>query len=689
MNVALKRLITFLAISAVFSVALAYAKLPVLTTSSTPIWPEDRAQVQLTRDVVDTVQSKHFRKRQLDDAFSKELLGNYLKALDGNRLLFTQADVDGFYQKFGTQLDEDLKSGKLTAARSIYQLYYERQLARLDWMMDRLDQLVATEQFSSTETVALDRKDSPWPKNSAEADALWMAQLKNAILTLRLADKPVDDIAATLKRRYQAQKDRWSKLTPWDHFEAFINAYTSMYDPHTTYMSPKTSQDFNISMALSLEGIGAMLEKDGENTKVSRLVKGGPADKQGDLQAGDLILAIAQGSDSEDWVDVIGWRLDEVVQLIRGKAATFVRLQVKRGDVELRTLAIKRDKVNMEEQAASERIIQLPSTAGQPALKIGIITIPTFYLDFEALRKRDPNTKSTTRDVAKILDKFMAVGVNGIVVDLRDNGGGSLLEATQLTDLFIDKGPVVQIMDSNNRVDRRHRALDSYNYDGPLLVLVNHLSASASEIFAGAIQDYQRGLVVGEQTYGKGTVQTLLPLYQGDLKITESKFYRVSGDSTQHRGVVPDIHFPSLLPFDEIGESALDYALPWDQIDAVPHYYHANIKAFVPALTKKHQARMQDSAEYKYLQQQRNWLDSLRERKFLPLNMAAREQLKKQDNAHVLAMHNRVRQSKGLPPFKAIAELEEDLRAKRDRKDPHDDFLLMESAQILRDFMLQ
>lgn len=656
-------------------------------TSRQIIWPEDRAQVELTRDVVSIVQKKHFRKQQLNDAFSRELLANYLKNLDSNKLLFTQADVDGFKAQFGNQFDDDLKSGKLTAARAIYQLYYTRQLDRLDWLAQHVENVAKTEKFTGADTVEIDRKDSPWPKDQAEADQLWLAQLKNSIIALRLADKPVDNISDTLTKRYRAQKDRWLKLTPWDHFEAFINSFTAMYDPHTSYMSPRTSEDFNISMALSLEGIGATLEKDGENTKVTSLVKAGPAEKQGELKAGDLILAIAQGKSSEDWVDVVGWRLDEVVQLIRGKANTYVRLQVKRGDTELRTISIKRDKVSVEDQAASYKVVEVAGSSPDSTLKIGVITIPTFYLDFEALRKRDPNTKSTTRDVARILDNLMRERVSGIVIDLRDNGGGSLIEATQLTDLFIDKGPVVQILNSDNYVDRRHRAMDSVNYDGPLLVVVNHLSASASEIFAGAIQDYQRGLVVGEQTYGKGTVQTLIPLYKGDLKITESKFYRVSGDSTQHRGVVPDISYPSLLPFDEIGESALDYALPWDQIDPAPHYVHMDIAKYVPSLKAKHESRMAASVEFSLLKEQRAWFDEQRARKSLPLNLAAREALKKQDNERVLAMNNKVRVAKGLAPFNTMTELEADVRAKRVAKDPQDDFLLMESVYILRDFM--
>jgi carboxyl-terminal processing protease len=313
--------------------------------------------------------------------------------------------------------------------------------------------------------------------------------------------------------------------------------------------------------------------------------------------------------------------------------------------------------------------------------------LPNFYLDFEALRRGDLDTKSTTRDVARILNELSSSQVDGIVIDLRDNGGGSLMEATQLTDLFIDQGPVVQIMNSNNQVDRRNRAIGTVNYNGPLLLLVNHLSASASEIFAGAIQDYQRGLIVGDQTFGKGTVQTLIPLEQGKLKITEAKFYRVSGDSTQHRGVVPDINFPALLPYEEIGESALQHALPWDQIQPAPHYRFADIDSTTPALKADHESRMKNNIEYDFLLKRSQWLEEQRKRKTIPLNLVKRDQLKKEEDEKIIQMTNTVRIAKGLPVFKSISEIEDDAQKKRDAKDPKDDFLLMESAKILGDFI--
>lgn len=652
------------------------------------VWPSANEQMQLTRDVVTIMQTKHFRKQKLDDQFSASLLDNYLQMLDPNHQIFLQSDIDEF-SRFRTTMDDELKIGQLNGARAIFQRYFERYSARLTWITQQIDALVKQESFTGNEIVEIDRKKSPWPANAQAADDLWRLYLKNAILTLKLADKPVDNIASTLHRRYQSQIDRLKKQAPMDNFEIFMNAYTELYDPHTNFMSPKTSENFDISMRLSLEGIGAVLEKDDEYTKVTRLVTAGPADKQGELKAGDHIVAIAQGNSGDDWQDVVGWRLDEVVELVRGKADTWVRLQVKRGEDAIKTIAIRREKVKLEDQAASKRVVQIPGKNPGESLKIGVITIPNFYLDFEALRRGDLDTKSTTRDVARILSELEVENADGVIIDLRDNGGGSLLEATELTDLFIDQGPVVQILNASNQVDRRNRAVESNNYDKPMLVLVNHLSASASEIFAGAIQDYQRGLIVGDQTFGKGSVQTLIPLYQGKLKITEAKFYRVSGDSTQHRGVIPDINYPSLFPYDEVGESALEHALPWDRIQPAPHYLFTDINSMVPALTQKHVSRMKNNVEFDYLQKQRQWLDEQRNRKSLPLNLAARESLKKEEDQKILAMNNEVRLAKKLPALKSMSELEEYNQKKRDEKNPQDDFLLMESARILSDFISQ
>ena len=658
------------------------------TTPAKAAWVEEDLQQSLTKEIVEMMQTQHFRKMPLDNALSSLLLDNYLKVLDPNRMIFLQSDINEFNTQYRNTLDDDLDSGKLVGAEAIYQRYYDRFSSRLLWAAQQIEPLVKNEKFSGEEVIQTDRKKSSWPADLAAADVLWGEYLKNDILNLRLADKPTDNIATTLLRRYKLQLERLNRQAAMANYEIFINAYTELYDPHTNYMSPKTTEDFDISMALSLEGIGAVLEKEDENTKVSRLVTGGPADKEGELKAGDQITGIAQGQKGEEWEDVIGWPLDEVVDLIRGKADTWVRLQIKRnGQILAKPITIRREKVKLEDQAASQKVIEIPNENAERKSKIGIITIPAFYLDFDALRRGEADAKSTTRDVAKILNELLAQDIDGIVIDLRNNGGGSLLEATQLTDLFIDQGPVVQILSADNHVDRRNRAVGTINYNGPLVVLVNHLSASASEIFAGAIQDYQRGLIVGDQTFGKGTVQTLVPMKEGKLKITEAKFYRVSGDSTQHRGVVPDINFPALLPYSEVGESALERALPWDQIQPAPHYRFSDIPAYIPEIQNSHERRVLDSVEYKLLLDRREWADALRERKTLPLNFAKREQLKATDDKQLIDFANTLRTAKGEKPIKTILEVDEEAQKRREAKNPTDDFLLMESANILNDWI--
>lgn len=671
-----------------FSAVASVAETPASTAVTKTAWVDDDLQQSLTKEIVDVMQTQHFRKMQLDDSLSSMLLDNYLKALDPNRMIFLQSDINEFNANYRAALDDDLKSGQLVSAEAIHQRYYDRFSSRLQWATQHIELLVKTETFTGEDIIEVDRKTSPWPADKAAADALWFEYLKNDILNLRLADKPTENIGATLLRRYKSQLERLGRQTAMENYELFINAYTELYDPHTNYLSPKSTENFDISMALSLEGIGAVLEKEDENTKITRLVTGGPADKEGELKTGDQIIGIAQGKTGEEWEDVIGWPLDEVVDLIRGKANTWVRLQVKRnGQLVAKPIAIRREKVKLEDQAASQKVIEIPDTSSGKPLKIGIITIPAFYLDFDALRRGDSDAKSTTRDVAKILNTLVAQNIDGIVIDLRNNGGGSLLEATQLTDLFIDQGPVVQILSAGNHVDRRNRAVGTVNYNGPLVVLVNRLSASASEIFAGAIQDYQRGLIVGDQTFGKGTVQTMIPMKEGKLKITEAKFYRVSGDSTQHRGVVPDITFPALLPYSEIGESALEHALPWDKIQSAPHYRFADIPAYVPQIQADHERRMKGNVEFNTLLERRDWIEALRNRKTLPLNFTKREQLKEEDDKKLIDLTNAVRLKKGELPLKNIAEVDDDVQKRRDAKNPKDDFLLMESANILGDWI--
>ena len=445
--------------------------------------------------------------------------------------------------------------------------------------------------------VPLDVENLQWAKNQAELDDRWRKQLKNQVLSLKLADKPENEIVPTLQKRYTSQLKSVKQYNSQDVFQIYANALTELYDPHTNYLSPRSTENFNINMSLSLEGIGAVLQMDDEYTKVSSLVAKGPADKQGDLQPADRIVAVGQGVDGP-LEDVIGWRLDEVVELIRGPKDTTVRLEVipaksKSAD-ERKIITIVRNKVKLEEQSAQKKVIEIPE--GNKVIKVGVIDIPAFYIDFDAMRRGDKDYKSTTRDVKNLLQELEAEGVDGIIVDLRNNGGGSLQEANELTGLFIEYGPTVQIRHSSRRVWRDGKRLKGPYYEGPLVVLVNRLSASASEIFAGAMQDYQRGIIVGDRSFGKGTVQTLIPLTEGQLKITESKFYRISGESTQHRGVVPDVEFPSIYDTEEIGESALDHALNWDQISPIRHSNYGELSTVLPAIQSQfHEAQRPQS----------------------------------------------------------------------------------------------
>ena len=470
-----------------------------------------------------------------------------------------------------------------------------------------------------------------------------------------LAEKAPEEIPETLERRYQSQLKRLGQYNAQDVFQIYANTLAEQYDPHTNYFSPRRAENFDINMSLSFEGIGAILQIDDEYAKVTRLVPAGPADKQGGLRPSDLIMGVGQG-ETGPIEDVIGWRLDEIVDLIRGPRDTTVRLEVipdKGKSDQRRVVPIRRNEVKLEEQAAQKQIIEFTDEDGQ-AHSVGVIDIPAFYIDFEAYRQGDKFYRSTTRDVKKLVDELVSDGVEGIVIDLRDNGGGSLQEANQLTGLFIEYGPTVQIRSAESRVWRDGKRRRSQYYEGPLAVMINRLSASASEIFAGAIQDYGRGIIVGEQSFGKGTVQSLVPLQEGQLKITESKFYRVSGGSTQHRGVVPDINYPSLFDPEKIGESALDNALAWDQIAPTRFNRYNNYDSIIPTLASLHNARAANDPDYQFLQDQVDLAQGARAISVLPLQQSGRIAMRDEQEALALAIENKRRLSKGLEPLETL-----------------------------------
>jgi carboxyl-terminal processing protease len=555
----------------------------------------------------------HYKRTRLDDDLSSQIFDHYLELLDPNRIYFLASDIESF-ERYRTGMDDALRHSDLLSAYEIFNIYVDRVRQRVDYARNRVTQPF---DFTIDEYYQYDREDEPWLRSTEELDELWRKRVKNDYLRLKLTDKEDEAIVETLTERYTNLERRINELNNEDVFQFFMNAFAQSIEPHTAYLSPRNSENFEISMRLSLEGIGALLGRENEYTLISRVVPGGPADKDGRLQAGDRIVAVGQDADGK-LVDVIGWRVDDVVDLIRGPKDTVVRLEVLPEDVSVsgptHVIDIVRNEVKLEEQAAQAEVIEVPNDEaagdGEETIKIGVIDLPVFYLDFNGRAKNLPDYRSSTRDVERLIGELKEQGVAGIVVDLRNNGGGSLLEATTLTGLFIDKGPVVQVRNASGRISLEEDTDSGMAWDGPLAVLVNRYSASASEIFAAAIQDYGRGVVIGEPTYGKGTVQSLLDLDDyapsdkpgmGQLKITMAQFFRVNGGSTQNKGVVPDIRFPSAGDPEKYGERSLDNALPWTSIDAARYDPSGDLSQLVAVADNLHQKRVIEDQEFAWL----------------------------------------------------------------------------------------
>lgn len=653
------------------------------------------AHREASREIVRLLEREHYASRKVDDELAADLLVRYFDYLDPNRLLLLRSDL-AMFQRNSARLDDEIRRGDLGTGYAVYNLFRERYRARLNWIIDLLPDMVANFDFEREESLALDRSELPRPATQSEADELWRKQLKNRVLSLRLTEKPEDEILELLMKRYKNNLHRLGQTDEEDVFQFFMNSLGSLYDPHTDYFSPRLSENFQINMSLKLEGIGAVLEYKDEYTTVVRLVPAGPADKQGELQPADRITGVAQGDDGEIQ-DVIGWRLDDVVDLIRGPKGSVVRLEVlpanAKTDAEQKIIRIERNEVKLEEQSAQKEMLEYKRDG--KTRKVGVISVPTFYLDFEALRRRDPDFRSTTRDVKRLLDELIADGAEGIVIDLRNNGGGSLTEANNMTGLFIEAGPTVQIRHANGRVTRQGKRRRSNYYQGPVVVLVNRLSASASEIFAGALQDYQRAIVVGTQSFGKGTVQSITGLQHGQLKLTESKFYRISGASTQHRGVIPDILFPAVYNAEKVGESALDDALPWDTIAPIIHRRYHDFSEILPSLRSRHQDRAKSIPDFVFLEEQVAQIEKLSEIDSLSLNEETRRQQREEERALLLEIENRRRVGNGEEPLESLDEEEEDedkadsedesAKKDEDDKDEKPDPLLRAAGAILLD----
>jgi carboxyl-terminal processing protease len=641
--------------------------------------------------IVKVIDKYHYKNSTLDDKASEQILERYLEALDPNRFFFLASDINAFagYQE---SLDDYLKSGRVDPAFQIFRTYRKRVEEAVTEALKRLEKDF---DFTVDESYRYDRSEAPWAQTRAELDEVWRKRVKNDFLTLRLTDKTDAEIRKTLKGRYERLMHRVEQLDADDVYQTFINAFTLNLEPHTSYMSPSTSENFDISMRLSLEGIGAVLRSEDEYTVVQKTVVGGPAQLSGQLHAGDRIVGVGQGLEGEI-EDIIGWRLQDVVEKIRGPKGSVVRLSIIPKELDTggkrSTITLVRNKIKLEEQAAKSSIIQ--GLEGMGDMKIGVIEVPTFYRDFSAEARGEQNFRSTTRDVRKLLTELNRESVDGVVIDLRENGGGSLTEATELTGLFIDKGPVVQIKDSSGNVEVETDADETVAYEGPLAVLVDRNSASASEIFAGAIQDYHRGIIIGEPTFGKGTVQTLVDLNRfrpgknndlGRLRLTMAQFFRINGDSTQHRGIVPDIQFPTATYTKDYGERSLDNALPWAEIK--PASYIPKGKESVTNLLQQHLNRIAKDPGFQMLVKEQERMAELEKRTEVTLLESRRRAEWDQREQERLERKNRFRISQGLDAIdKQHAEAQEDAEdVDDDESEATNHIQLDEAARILVD----
>ena len=605
--------------------------------------------------IVNALERGHFTGKKLDRNMSVQVFDRYIKSLDPGRHLLTQADLDDF-QPLEQLMYKYLKTGNLGPAFEIFNLYQSRSAQRLNYILDLAKSWQTRINFTQNETLVIDYKHKPFIRDTSGLEPLWEKELKNHIINLKMDKTGDDKISETLEKIYSNRLSRLAQTQSRDVFQIFMNAVTMSFDPHSQYFPPRLSEDFDIHMKLSLEGIGAVLQNEYEYTKVVRLIPKGPADKSQRLAPGDKIIGVGQGRDGEI-KDTIGQRIDDVVKLIRGPKDTYVRLKIipARKTSATATISIKRDKVKLEEQSAQKKVVDVPLNGR--TYKLGIIEIPNFYIDFEAFHRGDPEYKSTTTDVTKLLKQLKKENIDGLIIDLRDNGGGSLKEANDLTGLFLKYGPTVQIK-TKFRISRLYDENPKIVYTGPLMVLINRMSASASEIFAGAIKDYHRGLIVGTRSFGKGTVQELKPLGDGRLKMTSAKFYRVSGKSTQHKGVEPDIWFPQIYRTKDTGESAFDGALLWDHIDATRYSAYMSLQPVIKPLDDAYKKRAEKSFGIKYLTQRLQLAESLSEQKNLSLNLAERLKTDTALNNEELVLENNYRKHKGEEPLASLKDID-------------------------------
>ncbi|HMD74487.1 MAG TPA: carboxy terminal-processing peptidase, partial [Steroidobacteraceae bacterium] len=640
----------------------------------------------VARRVSDIVAREHYRRAPLDDRLSSLILDRYLDAVDGGRSYFYASDIAEF-ERYRYQLDDAIKAGDVEPAFVIFRRFQQRSRERMNYAIELL---AKKPDFDVDESFTFDREKEPWPANTAEMNELWRKRVKNDALSLIIAGKQWPEAADVLRKRYEHVAKRMDQSKPDDVFEAFMNAFVLSLDPHSNYFSARNSEEYNIQMSLSYEGIGASLQLTDDYVTVIDVIAGGPAAVSGKLSANDRITAVGEGKNGE-LTDVIGWRLDDVVQKIRGPGGTLVRLQLLPAGAApgspQKIVEFTRNRVSLEAQASHKAMRNVDRNGRE--VKVGVITVPSFYQDYDASRAGAKDFRSTTRDVQRLIGELRKDGAEVLIMDLRANGGGYLPEAESLTGLFIERGPVVQLRDTTGRIEVDDDPDPAIFYGGPLIVLVDRFSASASEIFAGAIQDYGRGLIVGQQTYGKGTVQNAHPLNYtifgrkpelGQLNVTIGKYYRITGESTQDRGVTPDIALPSLIDANEVGESTRDRALPWDHIEPASFKAEGDLKSIAVTLQKLHEERTANSADFRYLHDDIAALEAMRSQKTVSLNLKTREAERKRQDSERLARENAWRAAHNVPPAKSLEEIKDDAAS---------GIILDETAQIAADLALQ
>jgi len=633
--------------------------------------------------IVNSLERNHYSEERLDNAMSSKIFDRYLTMLDSSKSLFTKNDIEKF-EPLRYRFDNTLQKGDLAPGFDLFNLFIERSRERLVYLINLSKTWEKELDFTTPDTIDLVREEMPWPANRAELELLWKKELKNDVLTIKLNDEKEEPITETLTKRYTSRLNRLAQTNSEDSFRTFMNAVTMSFDPHTQYFPPRDSEDFDIQMSLSLEGIGALLQSEYEYTKVVSLITAGPAEKSNQLMPGDKIIGVGQ-NDLGEIQDVVGWRIDEVVNLIRGPKDTVVRLKIipaeNKGAHDPRIVSIKRDKVKLEEQAASKKVKTLK--VNNKDYTLGIIEIPVFYQDFKGSQAGDTDYRSTTRDVKRLIAELKQENIDGLIIDLRNNGGGSLQEVNQLVGLFITTGPTVQIKGRKGFISQLNDPDPAIDYKGPLVVMINRMSASASEIFAGAIKDYSRGIIVGDRSFGKGTVQALQSINKGQLKLTSAKFYRISGESTQNLGVTPDIYYPLLYNPEETGESSLKGALPWDISEKAEFQAYPDLNPTIAKLRADHEKRTDKSPDFIYLKAKYNLASEIYSLKQWSLMEAERLGEKNKFTTMELEIENQFRQAKNLPPLKSMEKNE----ARTPKSNKEDDFLLNETEQVMVGFI--